>query len=46
MFEVYANDCPTGLTYTGRRARRLAEAAARDLRRFGGRTQFHARRVY
>lgn len=50
MFEVYANDTPTGLTYVGRRARRDAAAVVRALARSGGwygpRTHYNVRRVY
>jgi hypothetical protein len=46
MFEVYADNKPTGLTYVGRRARRLAAQVARDLSLTGGRTHYHVRCVY
>lgn len=46
MFEVTANGRPTGLTYTGRRARALAAAAAADFRSLFPRTTYSTRRVY
>lgn len=45
MFEVYLNDRPTGLTYSGRYGRRLAAQVARDLRYIGGRSSYSVRRV-
>lgn len=46
MFEVTANGRPTGLTYTGRRARAAAAAAASDFRALFPRTSYSIRRVY
>jgi hypothetical protein len=46
MFEVTANGRPTGLTYTGRRARALARAAADDFRALFPRTSYSIRQVY
>jgi hypothetical protein len=46
MFEVTANGRPTGLTYTGRRARAMAAAAASDFRSLFPRTSYGIRQVY
>lgn len=46
MFEVLANGRPTGLTYTGRRARALAAAAASDFRAVFPRSSYSIRQVY
>jgi hypothetical protein len=46
MFEVTANGRSTGLTYTGRRARAAARAAAADFRALFPRTSYSFRRVY
>lgn len=46
MFEVTANGRPTGLTYTGRRARALARAAAAEFRAVFPRSSYSVRQVY